>query len=473
MPASNWDSLYKTAYQKGIKRINEIPGVCCAFHSVIDGLIHITPDLIEPQLEKNPSLKQAALAGCKGESPLEIYTREDFIQGLFFSLSRGAAAQQMIRNREVHQWVLKTFGPGEYRLGGTAGNMARSLAPLGLPVTAYANPLTVELADLFGDYSNLSVIVKRDGDIKRITPQEAAIDKGIFAIHWILEYDADFVMYIDGVKVQPHRANRYIPSWNPVNNQFKMDADFADGFLSLSDSYSHLLFSGFHILSEKYPDGQDCIDTIKPLSEYLIQLNQKTPQLKIHLEMASIASPMIRKAIVEYIIPHVHSIGLNETELPLILESIDPVITKETLENPSVPHFCRAIATLLKNTSLERVHFHNLGYYLCLEREPWTSREASRDALLLAATMAAARAQNGLFTSLDDIEAGLAPDVVQCGLDELQSLSESLKQPDLIETGIGTFEDWNLYFTPTRLVEKPLFTVGLGDTISSGAFLTT
>ncbi len=473
MPVSNWDSLYKTAYQNGIKRINEIPGVCCAFHSVIDGLIHITPDLIKPQLLKNPSLKQAALDGCKGASPQEIHSREDLIQGLFFSLSRGTATQIVIRNREVHQWVLETFGPGEYRLGGTTGNMARSLAPLGLPVTVYANPLTIELADLFGDYSNLNVIVKPNGAVKRITPHKAAVEKGIFAVHWILEYGADFLMYIDGIKVQPHRANRYIPSWNPVNNQFQMCDDFADGFLSLSDTYSHLLFSGFHILSEKYPDGSDCIDTIKPLGEYLIKLNQKSPRLKIHLEMASISSSLIRKAIVEYILPHVHSIGLNETELPLILEPINPVINTETVENHSAYNFCRDMATLLKNTSLERVHFHNLGYYLCLERNTWTSKEASRDALLFAATMAAARAQNGLFTCLDDIETGLTPELEQSGLAELKCLAERLRQPELIKTGIGMFEDWNLYFTPTRLVKKPLFTVGLGDTISSGAFLTT
>ncbi len=189
--------------------------------------------------------------------------------------------------------------------------------------------------------------------------------------------------------------------------------------------------------------------------------------------MASIASPVIRQAIVEYVMPYVHSIGLNETELPLILESIDPAIIKEISDNPSADNYCHAIATLLDNTPLERVHFHNLGYYLCLERAPWTSKEASRDALLFAATMAAARAQNGLFTSLDDIKAGLTPAVVQCGLDELQSLSERLKQPELYDVGIGMFEDFNLYFAPTRLVKKPLFTVGLGDTISSGAFLTT
>ncbi|MGC9329682.1 MAG: ADP-dependent glucokinase/phosphofructokinase, partial [Candidatus Hinthialibacter sp.] len=307
MPVAHWDRLYRNAYNHGVDRIRAIPGVCCAFHSVIDGLIRLHPDLIAPLLEKDVSLKASALKGCRGEAPMEIYSPEDFIQGLFYSLSKGCAMQRMIRTWEVHQWVLETFGPGEHRLGGTAGNMARSLAPLGIPVTVYANPLTMELAHLLGDYPNLDVIARQGDGFTKISPQEAAKDEGLFAIHWIFEYTPDFVMNLDGVRIQPHRANRYIPSWNPINNQFRMSVEFAQGFLALIESYSHLLFSGFHILSERYPDCSTCVDVVKPLSDYLGVVRKRSPHLKIHLELASIASLMIRRAVSRDIIPHVHS----------------------------------------------------------------------------------------------------------------------------------------------------------------------
>ncbi len=403
---------------------------------------------------------------------MEIHSPADFMQGLFYSLSRGAALQRMIRSLDTHQWVMDTFGPGEYRLGGTAGNMARSLAPLGLPVTVYANPLTVELAQLFGDYPNLNVIARRDGEFVRIPPRQAARDEEIRAIHWIFEYGTDFVMELDGIQIQPHRANRYIPSWNPINNQFRMSVEFAQGFLALLDTYSHLLFSGFHILSERYPDSSTCVDVVKPLSDYLSVVRDRSPKLKIHLELASIASPMIRRAVGRDIVPCVHSIGLNETELPLFLKPINPQLEFELGENPSILDYCRAMSAILHSTPVERIHFHNLGYYLSLERQPWTSPEASRDALLFAATMASARARYGLFSERGDIEKGLETPVEEENRRELAFLAEQLGQPSLAETGIGIFEGWHLLAVPTRLVKMPLFTVGLGDTISSGAFLT-
>lgn len=470
---AGWETLYKNAYPRGMSRLASLPGVACAFHSVIDGCIRLTPEIILPVLESDPSLKAAALAGCTGDAPLEILSPQDFVRTLFYSLFRGAAAQRMIRSQSTYEWALKTFGPGTLRLGGTSANMARSLVPLGIPVTVYANPLTKELANLFGDFENLSVIARKDGAFARVHPKEAAQEQGVFAIHWIFEYGTDFVIELDGLHIRPHRANRCIPSWNPRNNQFKMDPEFADGFLDLIDSYGFLLFSGFHILSEKYPDGSTCREAIAPLADYLVEIRKRAPGMKIHLELASIASPIVRRAVLDLIVPQVHSIGLNETELPLMLELFGPGIVSEFLgDSPTAAHYARAVAFLMQRTGLQRLHFHNLGYYLCLETQPFHTLQDTRDGLLFAAIMAAARARNGLFSSPQDIHAGLDTPIGDIGLEQLKILSNVLNQPSILEEGIGRIEGLPLAAIPTKLVKNPLFTVGLGDTISTGAILT-
>ncbi len=473
MAVTAWEHLYQEAYKRGQERLDHIPGVACAFHSVLDGVLRINPETIRLILDENESLKQAALEGCKGNFPNEIHTPEDFIRGLFHSLDKGAALQLMIRSEDTYQWALRAFGTGDLRLGGTSGNMGRALAPLGIPVTVYANPLTVELADLFGNYDNLKVISRQDHNYVLKKPKEAATEHGVFAIHWILEYSSDFELDLDGYRVAPGRANRYIPAWNPRNNQFKMSDIFAEGFLSLIDSYSHLLFSGFHILSEKYPDSSTCEDVIKPIGQYLDQVCLSSSELKIHLEMASIASPKVRGSILQHIIPKVHSLGLNETELPLLLESIGKHEMADSLwKNPAIHEYVHGLYILLSHTKLQRIHFHNFGYYLCLEQQEWSSPEKSRDALLFAAIMAAARAKDGLFSSRKDIAKGLTIPVSDKGLNHLNQLGEELQVPGLAEDGIGKYKNLNLAAIPAKLVESPLFTVGLGDTISSGAFLT-
>lgn len=473
MPATQWDNRYEDAYAWGLERIQRLPGVACAFHSVIDGVIRLTPDFIQPVLESDATLRKAALEGARGEAPAEILTPAHFIQGLFYSVKRGAALQRMIRSEEVYRWALETFGHGELRLGGTSANMARSLAPLSIPVTVYANPLTRELAELFGDFGNLSVIAREGQSFARKRPIDAADERGVFAIHWIFEYGTDFVLELEGERIQPHRANRYIPSWNPRNNQFKMDPVFAAGFETLLGEYSHLLFSGFHIVSESYPDGQTCEDVVAPLGEFLDRIKQKAPELKIHLEFASIASRRVRQAVIDFVFPHIDSIGLNETELPLLLENLnEEALAAQLRESPSTEGFTRACLISLGRLETPRIHFHNLGYYLCVERKPWNGAESTRDALLFAAIMAAARAQNGLFTRLDDIAAGRVAAVAELGLRALDEVAHALNLPLLRTEGVGEYEGVSIAMIPTRLVQNPLFTVGLGDTISAGAFLT-
>ncbi|MGI6458045.1 MAG: ADP-dependent glucokinase/phosphofructokinase [bacterium] len=471
--AAHWEQLYDQAYTRGMERISQINGVACAFHSVIDGFIRLTPDLLRPVLERDSTLKQAALAGCKGEPPLEILSPQDFIQGMFYSLYRGSALQRMIRSEETYQWVLDTFGSGELRLGGTSANMARALTPLDIPVTIYANPLTVELAELFGDFDNLHVIRKKNGQFTLETPRQAAEEHGVFAIHWIFEFGTDFEMELDGVVINPHRANRYIPSWNPRNNQFTLDPVFAEGFLNLADQHRYLFFSGFHILSETYLDGSTCDDVIRPLGEYLDQLRQRSPELIIHLELASIASLKVRRAVLNHVMNHVHSIGLNETELPLMLELFGDTLVQDVLkQEPNVFDYANACMVIMSQTGLQRIHFHNLGYYLCLEKKAIHTPQDTRDSLLFAAIMAAARAKNGLFHSREDIQPGLEPPISEIGLRETELLAMKIDEPGIAEEGIGTFGSLHLSIIPTKLVPNPLFTVGLGDTISTGALLT-
>lgn len=473
MNHSQWESAYEQAYERGLKKIRNLSGVCCAFHSVIDGAIRLTPEIIAPVLDSSPSLQAAALRGVSDDPPAEIHTPEDFVQGMFHSVSRGAALQRMIRSESVFHWAMETFGSGDLRLGGTSANMARSLAPLGIPVTVYANPLTKELGNLFGDSPHIHVIHSQGSGYERAHPREAAQDSGVFAIHWIFEYGTDFRLDLDGTVIQPHRANRYIPSWNPRNNQFHMDPVFSDGFMELHDEYSHLLFSGFHILSETYPDGQTCEDVVAPLGTFVEMVNRDAPAIRIHLELASIGSKRIRQAVLSDVVPHVHSIGLNETELPLIIENVDSLDRANSLRSEgSASGFLSAALDVMKASGIPRVHFHNLGYYLCIERGYGADPVETRSALLFAAVMAAARAKNGLFSCLEDIEAGRTEPIADLGQKALEDVARHIQQPGFVDSGIAEVDGFTVVGIPTRFVQNPLFTVGLGDTISAGAFLT-
>ena len=68
------------------------------------------------------------------------------------------------------------------------------------------------------------------------------------------------------------------------------------------------------------------------MADYLGQLKEAAPHLKQHYEFASIASPKIRQGIVDLILPHVDSLGLNEVELCALLRNIGRASLAEDIE---------------------------------------------------------------------------------------------------------------------------------------------
>jgi ADP-dependent phosphofructokinase/glucokinase len=92
--------------------------------------------------------------------------------------------------------------------------------------------------------------------------------------------------------------------------------------------------------------------------------------------------------------------------------------------------------------------------------------------LLLAATLAAARSQKGRIDDKEDIKGGLGIDLSPRGLARLQALADHLGAgADFLTEGIASHGPYDLVFIPTKIVPKPVLTVGLGDIISSSAFI--
>jgi len=471
MGSDIWDGIYHRALERGLDRIDRCKGVALGFHSVIDGMKYIKEGLVEEVFRRNPGLLEEVLPGLS-QVPQEIYTPADLMAGLLSSMIRGKALQLMIRDERAFRWTMENFGYDKLKLGGTSGNMANSLAPLGFrKVLVYANPLTRELAYLFRDDPNLYVIAQ-DGSLKH--PREAYSGEGIFAVHWIFEYQKGTKVRLDGLEFTVPRDNRFIPAWNPVNNQLRLAEHFKEGFLRLAKSFSHFLVSGYHILSERYPDGTSCLDYLIPTADYIAEVKSANPGMKVHCEMASISGKSIRMGIIDYVLPNVYSFGLNEVELASILGDIGELeLVRGVEEENSVIAIAEGMRKLADRTGVPRIHLHNLGYYIALIRKGYSDPGDTLLSLAFAATVAASRTAYGAIRDRAQVESGLHFPICEDGIAEMTELSRHFKfGRDFLRTGISGIDGHYLVFLPTRLVEKPVLMAGLGDTISSTAFLT-
>ena len=464
---SAWEDHYADALPHGKDRLLEDSGTAIMFHSVLDGRLAVQAGTFERLLADEPEIERDVLDHW-GEVPDEINSPADLVLGFVASFGQGLAMQRMIRDEHTFQWALNRLGYDELALGGTSANMAMAVVSLDVPrVLVYANPLTRPLAEAFPESPSLMTI---GSDGRTGTPREVAEGDDVFAIHWILEYQAGDTLTIGPHALTAPRANRFIPSWNPANNQLRLSEGFMQTFAEIATDYRYLFVSGFHILSDRYPDGSTALDCIRPVADYLGMLRERAPNLRFHCELASIAGELVRKGVREMILPRMDSLGLNEAELMNWLEDLGHANISEQIRTTNSPvAVLDGVCAIAEATGVGRVHLHHLGYYLvvCNHITP----KSVRQGLLTGACAAAIRAREGRATRHDEIGPMAEIPLQDHSFELMTALTEYIEGDDFITTGIGTCAGHTVVMIPTRIVDRPVRTVGLGDTISASSWL--
>ncbi|MDI6734706.1 MAG: ADP-dependent glucokinase/phosphofructokinase [bacterium] len=468
-----WNKIYRETLPISLEQIDKLGDVVLGFHSTIDGLKKVKFSDIQRLINNNPELKEK-IKRKWGTVPQTINSVEDIFIGLFTSMERNQGLQLMIQTEDIHKWIIENLGYDKLRLGGTSGNIANSLSPLGFKkIIVYANPLSQELATLFNNDNNLYTIIKEDKKYILKHPYECYKGLKQDTLHWGFEYPKGLCISFNGMSIKTLRNNRFIAAWNPPNNKLQITDTFKQGLFKRINSISHMVLSGLHLLSEKYPDGSTYRDYLLPFSEYLKEIKRKKSDIKIHYELASISSLKIRQGIVKYIFPIVDSIGMNEVEISSLLEAIgENELSKKVADNNSATFFIEGLNKLMKKTNISRIHLHNLGYYICLTKDEHGNPQDVRDGLIFASILAAYRTKEG-FIKREELQKGLAVPISDAGFKQMRLTGNHLlTNKEFYKTGITKLGDYNLIFVPTRVIAKPKLTVGLGDTISASAFLT-
>ncbi len=428
-------SLYDGVIDWGIKRAQNSKMIALGFHSVIDGLVKVDSQKI--------GNLDIPIPRDLSEIPDSIKCAEDFWKGLIFSFVNGSALQLMIDSKEVYEWIMKTFGTGTLRLGGTSANMAKGLVPFPFEkILVYVYPLKKEIATLFPNSKNLFVVGKKGLD----HPINAYDGEGIDAIHWIFEFSEGQSITINGKTYTCPRSNRFIASWNPVNSKLEVRDPFKSYVIDHAEEISHFLVSGFHIMQDIYPDGETIEDRIDELLKFIKAVKDKNSKMKFHLEFASIRRDRVRKAVEEKLFSRFDSLGLNEVELSWIAR--DMGYDGKDIFNLDVERISRVISKIMKG-NLSRVHFHALGFYLLALRN--YDLESQKKALAFASLAAAQRAMDG-----------------EINLERFKYMVDIYEKYDYKE---WEKEEVHFILFPTKVVPSPKITVGLGDTISSLGFV--
>jgi len=477
MDIQEWEQRHTDAFYNVKRALPYLEGMFVAYNSNIDAIKHLSDE----DLSRLIGLFNEVEIQARVETyPREIKEPLDFIARLLISMREGKAAEIPTHTSDTHEWLKEHLGFDYARMGGQAGIISNLLARLGLKkVVAYVPWLSEEQAEYFVASDNLLHPRVEGGKVVLKRPQEA-FKPGIESkVNWIFEYSRGLEITCGGSKFRVPRDNRLIISSRPKWIRLDMDREVYENIDSLFPIDGAML-SGYQMIKEEYEDGATYKDYVLRSVKVIEKLKSLNPELRIHVELTSIQNRVIRKAILtEIVAKHVHSLGLDTVEVANALNVLGheelsySVIRKE--EN-GITSLYQGAVQLLHDLSLERVHVHSLGFYICIlaKGHPLTLKE-HRDALLFSSTLAGAKALKGKIENLDEAEAGLEVPVSSKGLEDLENFKlyctgRKLCTPDEFEYGYIYGPDHDAVLIPSKVVDRPKATVGIGDAISAGAF---
>jgi len=313
------------------------------------------------------------------------------------------------------------------------------------------------------------------------SPKDAYEPEQKAKINWIIEFSKGTKVDCSGDVFSVPRDNRLIVSSRPKWLRIDMPNYLYEHLPELSKGIDGAILAGYQMIKENYDDGSDCHNYVEKAVNVIEKLKETNPKMRIHVEFTSIQNKVIRKAILTEIVSrHVTSLGLDTVEVANALnvlgyEEIAYAVMEK--DEKSIISLYEGAVKLLCELDLERVHIHSLGFYICVASKDYPlDVESHRQSLLFASTLAAAQASLGDINDMEDASAGLQVPVYDQGYEDLKQLEKYLVRRSIcsakdFEDGCIHASTHNLIIVPSKVVKEPVATVGIGDTISAGAFV--
>jgi ADP-dependent phosphofructokinase/glucokinase len=479
MEIQDWEKHYEDAYSTITRSLKDIRGVFVAYNSNVDAIKHVREEEISSLID---------LLGCNAiqeqviQYPREIKDPVDLMARLFISMRDGKAAEVPTYNTDIHEWLMDNLGFDRARMGGQAGIMSNLLANLGIQnVITYVPWLSKEQAEYFVDSPNLRHPAVEGGNLVLKHPKEVYDHQLKPKVNWILEYSKGTNVCCAGECFTVPRDNRLIISSRPDWLHIDMSNELYERLPQIRQSIDGALLAGYQMIKEEYDDGTTYSYYVEKAVNVITRLKQCNPRMQIHVEFTSIQNRVIRKAILTDIVKkHATSLGLDTVEVANALNVLgyeELAFAVMSKDEKSVVALYEGAVRLLKDLQLQVVNIHSLGHYISLVSEDHpVDVEGHRDALLFASILAATQASIGHINSIDDTKEGLKVPVYEKGHEDLGSLATYLVRKgvcsmDEFESGCINAMGHSLVIVPTKVVDKPAGTVGIGDAISAGAFI--
>jgi ADP-dependent phosphofructokinase/glucokinase len=344
------------------------------------------------------------------------------------------------KNREVKAGSLDHSFEGEKSIGGQAGIIANFLSSLNASVTFYTPFLSEELANQIND-KVLHPVYEDEFLLKNVrdAPNADRTKENI-----IIEFNEDK----SGRLILSDKLRGFGPYFR---------SGIEENLELIDQDIDKAILSGFHNADGNFKPKLD-------KSKEQLQ-NIESP---IHLEVAECGKEKYQY-ILHHITEEVQSIGLDESESLSALELFD----RETGDDLSINEAFELGKLFIDRSEIKRVHIHTYRFHILVaEKNYRLSLEDMRDSLLFGEACGITGADIGKIPEKEDFKEEIDFENIHVkNLDQLEEFEQEHQLENFAERGVSMVKDYKVAAIPPLIHEEPKRLVGLGDLISSGAFL--
>ena len=226
-----------------LENVRQVKSAATAFNTNVDAVLKLKG----ADLEKLIAAEKLSLRDLTNIERTKLLAPSDVVKGIFKCFKSGIAEEWLTEDKTVYDWMVKNLGYDRLQMGGQGGIVANALAVAGVgKVIAHTNSLPKLQADQFLKLDNLVSY-----DEKGVEKPACKIDRqtDIPLIHWIIEFDKDDSVSVDGEKFVCPKSNRFIATYDPLNLHLVVDENFIRALSR--DKAEYIVLSGFHALTEQ------------------------------------------------------------------------------------------------------------------------------------------------------------------------------------------------------------------------------
>lgn len=352
-------------------------------------------------------------------------------------LIAGEGGEVEITDYAVCQY-LNTHFTGAKGLGGTCAQGAAALAAVGMPLIAHISDRCRPVCELM-DYPGLNTIYQgRQVPIMEIATEDTPV------YHMILQYTKGDTLEIAGKTYTVPCSNRLIMDFDTIHKDLFVDPDFQAYLEAHAPQIVSYNISGLNAIL----DPELAARRLDALESHYRAMKEKNPDCIFYFESAHYMSPQVKHIVYHKMAQYVDILGMNEEELV--------VHTKEcgqSIDKSSFPDIIRGLELVQKRHGVRGIILHTKDYSMYYGNE--LKGIDIEKGLTIGNLMSGTRARIGQYGSRSDCAESLSLPLSPTGLQFARELAK-MELP------------CSACLVPSRYMEKPKYTIGLGDTFVAG-----